>query len=587
LGLIVAVVLDLVASVAVAVLTLSWLPPILSVVRAAVAGVAVLVATRKGRVVSSGARHAVVLRTGETDDEDEDELKGEVAGLVSEVNGSGDEEDPNVVYWWQAGLVVAVLAATVASVVPLVMRLALSGATRVASGAATVGVLCAYASMSSGRREIVRRTTDPGLKLPSHAHRMEMLVAGEGYRGMCDVCEEACDFPHYHCGSCSHDVCLACARASFRSERRGMDAAPPVTFAQGARLCLDLLRPRWVIIVAGLAALLAQEACWTAVPWLTGAVLDAIATANSTLFGRYLIVLGGVALGGALSISVSNYLFTFLGAAIETDLKRVVFARFLSQPFAFFDREKIGDLMSRIDNDTERVAHPVGRSMQSIVAGAVSVAAALAMCYVTNAALTLVAVAMMLPIGLMRFWFSGWAYRIEKSNWGIQGEMVEVARQALTMIRTVRLFQREDALGEAFGTHAQRRLGLARREALGQAGSHVMESLFENALRILILLYGGWTVTTSGGAFTIGALITFQLYFELLTTSFEGITQHLDAVVRGGASLDRLMVALTSVPLQPQTGTPVDTIESIELQDVSFKVAKLPFFDVSHLFLKV
>ncbi len=149
---------------------------------------------------------------------------------------------------------------------------------------------------------------------------------------------------------------------------------------------------------------------------------------------------------------------------------------------------------------------------------------------------------------------------------------MKVARQALTMIRTVRLFQREDSLAEAFGRHAQRRLSLARREALGQAGSQVLERIFENALRILILLYGGWKVTTSGGSFTIGALITFQLYFELLTTSFEGITEHLDQVVRAGASLDRLLIALESVPLQPQTGSPIDVIESVELQEVSFKV---------------
>ena len=177
LSVLVAVVLDTLASVTLALLTASWLPPALSLVRAVCIAFALLVAKRKGRVVSSGARHAALLarvpgKSGEKEEEEEEEEEeqGEAVGLVAAEAGAAaaaEEEGEGAadVYWWQSGLVVAVVVATVASVVPLVMRLALASPPALASSVATLSVLCAYAAMARARQAVVRLTADPGLKV--------------------------------------------------------------------------------------------------------------------------------------------------------------------------------------------------------------------------------------------------------------------------------------------------------------------------------------------------------------------------------------------------------------------------------------
>jgi ABC-type multidrug transport system fused ATPase/permease subunit len=78
----------------------------------------------------------------------------------------------------------------------------------------------------------------------------------------------------------------------------------------------------------------------------------------------------------------------------------------------FFDREKIGDLMSRLDNDTERVAEPVGESAKSIAMGLLSIAASLGFCFYTNRELTVISMAVLLPIALARVWYASYAFKV-------------------------------------------------------------------------------------------------------------------------------------------------------------------------------
>lgn len=324
------------------------------------------------------------------------------------------------------------------------------------------------------------------------------------------------------------------------------------------------------------------------IPWLSGRVTDAIATVDTASFQQNIIFLGCVGISSAIVYALTRFIFTYLARAIETDLKSEVFRRFLSQPFAFFDREKIGDLMCRLDNDTSRLSEPIGNEAQHILMGIISVIISIGMCYFTSSDLTIIALCVLFPMGLIQFWYSEWAFRIEKSSWGVQGQQYDVSREAFSMIRTVRLFQKEEKMSESFDKHSRVRLSLAKREAFGDSGTNFIEICLEHALRILILLYGGWKITSkSQPGFTIGSLVAFQLYFEALSYAFTSITESLDGVIRARASLDRVMLVFEQVPVLKPSGIVLESIGDIEFKDVSFRYEDREEFVLRNLNLKI
>lgn len=76
---------------------------------------------------------------------------------------------------------------------------------------------------------------------------------------------------------------------------------------------------------------------------------------------------------------------------------------------------------------------------------------------------------------------------------------------------------------------------------------------------------------------TIGNLITFQLYWGILSASFNGITDQLNSFVKAAGAAQRVVRLLDTLPdIDPLAGEPISRVGDVELRDVAFRYSSRP-----------
>src|SRR5712691_9546056 len=149
-------------------------------------------------------------------------------------------------------------------------------------------------------------------------------------------------------------------------------------------------------ILAALGALLLASAATLAVPLAVRRMIDfGFAPENAGFIDRYfgmmLLVAALLATGSALRY----YLVITLGERVVADLREALFAHVIALSPAFFDRERVGEIVSRLTADTTQIKAAFGSSASVALRNFVLFLGAAAMMVVTSprlSALVLIAI---------------------------------------------------------------------------------------------------------------------------------------------------------------------------------------------------
>jgi ATP-binding cassette subfamily B protein len=103
----------------------------------------------------------------------------------------------------------------------------------------------------------------------------------------------------------------------------------------------------------------------------------------------------------------SGYAFQALGAHAVFDLRRDVFAHIQRQPLAFFDRNPVGRLVTRVTSDVEAVGEVFASGLVQLAGDVVIVVGALTMMFLLSPGLTMIVLLAMLLVGAISWIFKG------------------------------------------------------------------------------------------------------------------------------------------------------------------------------------
>ncbi|TFG83807.1 MAG: ABC transporter ATP-binding protein, partial [Spirochaetales bacterium] len=112
----------------------------------------------------------------------------------------------------------------------------------------------------------------------------------------------------------------------------------------------------WGLFAAGFIAMVAVTGARLAGPLILRELIDkAIPTRDLSLMIRYaLAYLGLIIVMGALTY-FQTMLIVRLGLNVVTRVKDDLFSHLLTLPVSYFDKHQVGELMARVENDTEKV----------------------------------------------------------------------------------------------------------------------------------------------------------------------------------------------------------------------------------------
>lgn len=260
-----------------------------------------------------------------------------------------------------------------------------------------------------------------------------------------------------------------------------------------------------------------------------------------------------------------------MGQEIILGLRRRLFSHLIGQSLAFFDRNPVGRLISRVQGDTDAMRQMFASTVVTVVETLVLLVGIAAVMIAVSPRLTLV-VGALVPFIVIVIW----VLAAKGSRWfrKVRERAADVSAFVAERVQGVPLLQ---AFGREEAAHAElTRLDRSKFSAALRAewfGVSLFQSifLFEVLGLVLVLWFGGrWALA---GEVTIGTVVMFFEYLRRLFEPLVRLSEQLDVIQRAAAGAGRVLALLDLEPEVKDDARPRawDRFErEIEFQNVWF-----------------
>jgi ATP-binding cassette subfamily B protein len=228
------------------------------------------------------------------------------------------------------------------------------------------------------------------------------------------------------------------------------------------------------------------------------------------------------ALGGLITV-VQRQLNARVGEGVIYDLRVALFARLQHMSLRFFTNTKVGELMSRLNNDVVGAQNAISNTIVGILTNIVQAVAVLAVMFGLEWRLTLVSVAIM-PLFILAARRMGAQLReVARQAMDANAQMNAMMNETLNIggALLVKLFGRANLEVERFEGRAIQVRDIGIRRAVMGVSFFVIIGLLSAVGTALVYGLGGYMVIQ--GAFTIGTIVAFGAYLTSLYSALQGL----------------------------------------------------------------
>ena len=308
-------------------------------------------------------------------------------------------------------------------------------------------------------------------------------------------------------------------------------------------------------------------------PFLIGYTIDnyivtkiysGLLTYTGILFGLYLL--------SAITDYFQTKLMGSIGQRMLYSLRNEVFNRIQSLPVAFFNENKAGDLISRINNDTDKVNQFFSQSLMQFVDSIFTMLGAAA--FLLSIQLNLGGAALVPAIFILIFvkiitpFVKKKNAASVKSTGGLSAEIQE----GLSNFKSIVAFNRRIYFKNSFETANKLNYKNAVSAGLVNTVFIPVFTFFSNMAQLVVLAFGIYLI--SQGNFTIGLLISFIAYTQNFYQPLRQIASLWASFQTAMASWDRISVILnlkSNLAQIPDTSAPQVNAPLLSFRNVSFQ----------------
>ena len=326
------------------------------------------------------------------------------------------------------------------------------------------------------------------------------------------------------------------------------------------------------LILAGFCTMMTAAANLY-VPWIVRDVIDKV-FANKDMALLNLISLGIVVIFFTRGIFYygQSYLMNYVGESIVIDVRKLVFRKLMSLSTRFYDKNKLGTLMSYVTNDVQALqAAMVDNSIELITETCVLIGSVGAMVYLDwqLTAFTFCT----FPIVL--FFMDFYGKKIRKSGRRIQqasADITSILQETLSSTRVVKSFVREPYEIQRFD-HQNRVNFDANMKSAKLMGTLSPVIEFVAALGVTaIIWFGGRNVIH--GEISAGSLIAFLVYAVNISNPIKRIGRVMGNIQKALAAAERVFGILDlneEIPEKADAKPLPPVVGDVEFRDVSFE----------------
>ena len=310
------------------------------------------------------------------------------------------------------------------------------------------------------------------------------------------------------------------------------------------------------LFVAWLLALGCSSVATLTLPKAFGTMIDqGFAQGGGAAIDRAFLLLFAVAVALALATAARFFFVSLLGEKVVADLRERLYAHLVGLGLGFHDRNRSGELVSRLTADAELLRSVIGSTMSVALRSVVTFLGSLAMLFVTSprlAAFALIGIPLaVLPIVLG-------ARRLQKISRASQDRVADanaLAAETLGAVATVQAHAREPYERSRFGSALQAAVATARRRIQAQAWVTAIAIVLVFGAITLVLWSGAHDVAS--GRMTAGTLGQFVLYALIGGGSVGALAEVWNELQRAAGGMGRISELLEESPAIRAPATPL------------------------------
>jgi ATP-binding cassette subfamily B protein len=274
---------------------------------------------------------------------------------------------------------------------------------------------------------------------------------------------------------------------------------------------LALIREERRTITISLFIILVNTGLTLLAPYLVAYTID-------TYFGAKnysgILLFSGILVAIYVVAFVTNYLQMIMmgsvGQRMLFSLRNAVFNKLQELPVDFFNQNKAGDLISRINNDTDKLNQFFSQSLMQFIGSIFTMIGAGIFLVSINPELGLTALIPALVIWIFTKVITPWVKRKNAASLKSSGALSAEIQESLNNFKVIVAFNRRDYFRKKFDEANQQNYSTAIGAGLANNIFMPVYGLSANIGQLVVLAFGIYLIIS--GQFTIGLLIGFLAY---------------------------------------------------------------------------
>ena len=304
---------------------------------------------------------------------------------------------------------------------------------------------------------------------------------------------------------------------------------------------------------------------WNGHDWIT-------LTSSQTILVRALVATIVLVLLAALLDFSSSMLMDRAGEKVVVRIRTATYGHLQRLSLGYHDQQRVGDLVSRVTTDIDRVQSMMVAIFDTFVPNVVMLVGLAVVMVWVDPSFGLIALAIAPPLFFVTYRYTTRIKYAARRAREADGRIAAHASETLSAVRSVQAFSREEYEDERF---FERNL-----ESLSAALEAVRLRAVFTPLVDIVSLCGTLLVTYIGvhrvldGTMSLGILLVFLSYLRSLYRPMRALSKMTYVVSRGTTSAERVEQILQvedRVPQRPDAVVAPRLLGRIELRDVTFR----------------
>lgn len=281
------------------------------------------------------------------------------------------------------------------------------------------------------------------------------------------------------------------------------------------------------------------------------------------LLGTYII--------GLIASYVQTITMGGIGRRVLFKLRNSIFNTLQELPVAFFNQNKAGDLISRINSDTDKLNQFFAQSLMQFIGNFFLIIGSGIFLVALHPYLGLAALVPALVVLIITHVISPWVKRASFTSLQTIGGMSSEIQESINNFRVIVAFNRLDYFRTTFATVNENNFRASISAGVANTLFTPLYGFAYNLGQLTVLAYG--IILISHGQFTVGLLIGFLLYVNNFYNPLRQLASVWSSMQLALAGFDRIseILALESnMPVVESIGAAPMSDHALEFLDVSF-----------------